>query len=287
MIDVKKYFSFIKFSHTIFALPFALVGLFMGFQYAEMSHIHWGSFVLVIGCMVFARNAAMAFNRLVDRYIDANNVRTSLREIPSGKISERHAKWFVIINVGAFIVCTYYINPLCFYLSPIALAVILGYSYTKRFTPFCHFVLGLGLGLAPVGAFLAVTAVFQWAPVVLGVVVLTWVSGFDIIYALQDETFDRENKLNSLPVWLGGANALRVSEVLHVVSAFLLILFGYMVSLPPMGWIGIILFIGLLFYQHTLVKIQDLSRVNMAFFTANGIASVTLCICILTGWLWG
>ncbi|MEO1437101.1 MAG: UbiA-like polyprenyltransferase, partial [Bacteroidota bacterium] len=187
---MQKYLSLIKFSHTIFALPFALIGFFIA--YAETgSGFSWMIFLLVLGCMVFARSAAMAFNRYLDRDIDAQNPRTAGREIPSGQLKASNVLLFVLINSLLFVVCTFFINPLCFYLSPIALLVILGYSYTKRFTWLCHFVLGLGLALAPIGAYLAVTGEFDWLPLLYSVVVLSWVSGFDIIYALQDEGFDK------------------------------------------------------------------------------------------------
>ncbi len=276
---MKKFFSLVKFSHTLFALPFALTGFF--FALAEQGNgMSWKLFGLVLLCMVFARSAAMAFNRWLDRDIDASNPRTAIREIPSGQIRASAALVFVIINSLLFMVAAFLINRLCFFLSPVALLVILGYSYTKRFTWFCHFVLGLGLSLAPVGAYLAVTATFSWAPVVLGLAVLSWVAGFDIIYALQDEQFDRNNSLYSVPVWLGGKKALFLSSSTHLFSAGFLILSVVLMqsALGTLGlgfiWIGTLLFLGLLFYQHTLVKPGDLRRVNLAFFTTNGVASL-------------
>ena len=276
---MKKYFSLVKFAHTIFALPFALLGLFWGFQVMEVNQWepdkpYWQTLLLVVACMVFARSAAMAFNRYIDRDIDARNDRTSKREIPAGIITPHNALTFVIINALLFVGTTWLINPLCFALSPVALLVILGYSFTKRFTALCHVILGLGLALAPVGAFLAVTAQFQWAPVILGLAVLTWVSGFDIIYALQDEGFDKENKLKSIPAWLGKNRALLVSSFLHFFTASLIILFGILINGSFLYWIGAIIFLCLLVYQHYLVKPHDLSKVNLAFFTTNGIASV-------------
>ena len=276
---MKKYFSLIKFAHTIFALPFALLGMFWGLQYMEVNGLepdkpYWQTFLLVVACMVFARSAAMAFNRYVDRDIDAINDRTQKREIPAGIISPQRALLFVGINVVLFIASTWFINGLCFALSPVALLVILGYSLTKRFTALCHLILGLGLALAPVGAFLAVTAHFQWEPIILGLAVLTWVSGFDIIYALQDESFDKINKLNSIPAWLGKNKALLVSSFLHFFTASLIILFGILIQAETLFWIGAAAFLCLLAYQHFLVKPNDLSRVNLAFFTTNGVASV-------------
>ncbi|MEL6696013.1 MAG: UbiA-like polyprenyltransferase [Bacteroidota bacterium] len=276
---MKKYLSLIKFAHTIFALPFALLGLFLGFKYMDVNQIepdkpYWLSFILVVLCMVFARSAAMAFNRWIDRDIDAKNARTQQREIPSGAVTPRQAAFFVIMNSVLFWATTWFINPLCFFLAPVALLVILGYSYTKRFTALCHLVLGLGLALAPVGAFIAVTAQFQWEPIILGFVVLTWVSGFDIIYALQDDEFDRSLDLYSIPVLLGKDRALLVSTLLHFFSTGMIILFGIMMQVGWIYWIGASIFIVLLAYQHVLVKPNDLSKVNLAFFTTNGIASV-------------
>ncbi|MCB0845986.1 MAG: putative 4-hydroxybenzoate polyprenyltransferase [Bacteroidetes bacterium] len=276
---MRKYFSLIKFAHTIFALPFALLGLFLGFwvmnaKQVEPDNPYWLSFILVVLCMVFARSAAMAFNRYIDRDIDAMNDRTSKREIPAGIVSPKNALTFVIINSALFILTTWFINKLCFFLSPVALLVILGYSLTKRFTALCHLVLGLGLALAPVGAFIAVTGQFQWEPVILGFAVLTWVSGFDIIYALQDEEFDKANRLRSIPAFFGKGKALVVSTLLHLFTASMIILFGILIEGGWIFWIGAGAFLVLLTYQHILVKPNDLSKVNLAFFTTNGIASV-------------
>lgn len=275
---MKDYFSLIKFSHTIFALPFALLGFFLG-TLETGTGINWPLFVLVLGCMVFARSAAMAFNRYLDRKIDEANPRTITREIPAGKISPRSALAFVIINSLLFIACAWLINPLCFYLSPLALLVILGYSYTKRFTFLCHFVLGLGLGLAPIGAYLAVGGSFDLIPILYSCAVLLWVSGFDIIYALQDEDFDKSMDLNSIPVSLGKVGGLQLSSALHVMCALIILLASWLLSqaYPSFGWLhwsAATIFIGLLFYQHTLVKPNDLSKINLAFFTTNGVASL-------------
>ncbi|MHB1921846.1 MAG: UbiA-like polyprenyltransferase, partial [Chitinophagaceae bacterium] len=188
---IKQYLSLVKFSHTIFALPFALIGFFLAIVHQNKG-LSIGLLVAVLLCMVFARSAAMGFNRYLDRVYDARNPRTASREIPSGKVSSRHALIFVIVNCLLFVITTWWINPLCFGLSFIALGVILGYSYTKRFTPLCHLVLGLGLSLAPIGSYLAVTGTFNLLPLLFSLVVLFWVSGFDIIYALQDVSFDRE-----------------------------------------------------------------------------------------------
>ncbi len=278
---IKKYLSLVKFSHTIFAMPFALVGLFMGFEFQD-GKFDWKLLVYVILCMVFARNAAMGFNRYIDRRFDAMNPRTAIRELPSGKISEQSAFIFVAINALLFIITTYFINRLCFYLSPIALLVILGYSFTKRFTALCHFVLGLGLSLAPIGAYLAVSNSFAWAPVMLGVAVLFWVSGFDIIYALQDDEFDKSQNLNSVPAFLGRSQALLLSRFLHLLAMVCIIIVYTLTAFHFVYLIGIAFFGFFLVYQHLLVKVNDLSKVNLAFFTFNGIASAVFATLAIT-----
>ena len=277
---LKKYLSLVKFTHTIFAMPFALIGYFLG--YAETNVFDWKILLLIVLCMIFARNAAMGFNRFLDREIDAKNLRTQIREIPSGLIVPKNALVFVLINCALFIATTWFINLYCFYLSPVALAVVLGYSYTKRFTALCHLVLGLGLALAPVGAFLATTGYFGWSSILLGVAVLTWVSGFDIIYALQDEEFDKANQLHSIPTLLGKKGGLGVSILLHVLSAGSIAGFGLLFEGGVLFWIGGALFSALLIYQHLLVKPDDLTKVNIAFFTTNGIASVVFAIFVIS-----
>ncbi len=277
---MKQYLSLVKFSHTVFALPFALLGFFLAIYRLDVQ-IPWIVFLYVLLCMVFARNAAMAFNRYLDRDIDVENPRTAVREIPAGIITPKAALSFVVINSILFVATTWLINPLCFYLSPIALLIILGYSYTKRFTFLCHFVLGLGLALAPIGAYLAAGGNFDLLPLLYAFSVLFWVSGFDIIYALQDEEFDRKHHLSSVPVILGGQNALRLSTILHLGCAVAMTSAGYVLltSYPTAGWLSglaTLIFLGLLYYQHTLVKPDDLSKINLAFFTTNGIASVIL-----------
>jgi 4-hydroxybenzoate polyprenyltransferase len=307
MSKVKSYLSLIRFSHTIFAMPFAMIGFFLGIVQVTFSVVPgWHTviyapnadpsyleyvpkniidvairFILVIACMIFARSAAMAFNRWLDAKWDALNPRTAIREIPAGIISKNSALRFVIFNCLAFIVCTWFINPLCFALSFVALAVVLGYSYTKRFTPLCHLVLGVGLSLAPIGAYLAVTGHFALLPLLFSFAVIFWVSGFDIIYALQDEEFDRTQKLYSMPSWLGKAKALRVSELLHVLSTLCVAAAGIYGGFGWLYWGGIAVFSGMLIYQHILVKPNDLSRVNLAFMTANGIASVVFAVFVI------
>ena len=308
MGKVRSYLSLIKFSHTIFAMPFALIGFMLGLN---SGHTDFGAgawilngnkgynyslqrkmdiailqqiglrFLLVILCMVFARSAAMAFNRYLDRSFDAKNPRTAIREIPAGILKANSVLFFTIISCFLFIVCTFFINRICFFLSPVALLVVLGYSYTKRFTPLCHLILGLGLSLAPIGAYLAVTGHFDLLPILFSFTVLFWVSGFDIIYALQDEEFDKENKLYSIPAWLGKAKALRVSEVLHFLSAACVLLAGWLGNFGWLYWTGTSIFIGMLVYQHSIVKPNDLKRVNIAFMTANGVASVVFAIFVI------
>ena len=272
MSKIKHYLSLVKFSHTIFALPFACIGFTLALN--EGFSFSLKLFLLVVLCMATARNAAMAFNRYIDRKFDALNPRTAIREIPAGIINPKNALYFIIINCILFVVATYFINSICFYLSPVALFVILFYSYTKRFTPLCHLVLGCGLALAPIGAYLAVTGHFSWLPLLFSFTVFCWVSGFDIIYALQDEAFDREHHLNSIPVLFGTKGALRVSEVLHVFAVAFVMMAGYFGAFNIVYWIGTTIFTGLVIYQHTIVKPHDLSRVNIAFGTTNGIASV-------------
>ena len=277
---MKNYLSLIKFSHTIFALPFAIIGFVLGMADQE-GVFNIQKFLLMLACMVFARSAAMAFNRYIDRAFDKKNPRTKSREIPAGVISPNKALFYVIINSLLFILATYFINPICFYLSPIALLVVLGYSYTKRFTALCHFVLGLGLALAPIGAYLSVTATFSMLPIWYSLAVITWVSGFDIIYAMQDVEIDSELQLNSIPNALGKVHALQLSSLLHVLS-FLFVLIP--IFFFPFGiyyWIGLGIFAAMLIYQHSIVKPSDLSKVNIAFMTTNGIASVAFALFFL------
>ena len=269
---MRKYLSLIKFSHTIFAMPFALIGFFLA---TKSNEFEWITLLYVVLCMIFARSAAMAFNRYIDRDIDAANLRTAqVREIPNGSIKANSALIFIIINSLLFISTTYLINSLCLALSPIALLVILGYSYTKRFTALCHLILGLGLALAPIGAYLAVSGKFNVVPLLFSAAVLFWVSGFDIIYSLQDEKFDKEQKLHSIPVLIGKKNALKLSKTLHFLTFSSLSIAGSFGDFSLYYWIGFGIFTTLLIYQHLLVKYNDLSKVNLAFFTTNGIASI-------------
>jgi len=271
------YTRLVKFEHTIFALPFALIGFFL----AVMQGSGALSFVLllkVIGCMVFARNAAMGFNRYLDRSFDSANPRTAKREIPAGIVSPKKALIFVVVNSLLFIGMSWLINALCFYLSPVALLMILGYSYMKRVTPLCHFILSSGLALAPIGAYLAVAGQFAIAPLLFSMVVFFWVSGFDIIYACQDVEFDRTYRLKSVPAIMGIKRALQLSVFVHLIAVAFVLYAGVILHSGWLFWVGATIFIGLLSYQHLIIKSTNLSRVNLAFGTTNGIASVIFAI---------
>src|SRR5215203_1963706 len=303
MSTIKNYLSLIKFSHTIFAMPFAMIGFFLGAHESIIISITnqyrdylpsawelsgnekpkplWVTFLLVLLCMVFARSAAMAFNRYLDRKWDALNPRTAIREIPKGIITPHNALLFTLVSCALLLVTCFFINRICFFLSPVALAVVLGYSYTKRFTPLCHLILGLGLALAPIGAYLAVTGVFHSLPILFSLAVLFWVSGFDIIYALQDVEFDQSQQLYSIPAWLGKERALHVSELLHLLSAASVVAAGKFGDFGWLYWIGVLIFGGCLVYQHAIVKANDLRRVNLAFMTTNGIASVVFAVFVI------
>ena len=289
-------------------MPFALIGFFLGIcSYANYIYnpfskasstpgwhttiysnapINYSDillkFLLVLICMITARSAAMAFNRYLDRHFDAKNPRTAIREIPKGIICPQSALRFVILNCILFIVACFFINTICFLLSPVALFVVLFYSYTKRFTFLCHLVLGLGLSLAPIGAYLAVTGRFDILPLLFSFSVIFWVSGFDIIYALQDVEFDQSQHLYSIPATVGKAKALHVSELLHILSAACVIAAGFYGHFHFVYWIGIAVFCGMLLYQHSIVKPNDLRKVNLAFMTANGIASVVFAVFVIT-----
>ncbi len=282
MKGIINYSKLVKFEHTLFALPFALIGFFFALEQNQES-LSFKLLALVLLCMVFARNAAMGFNRFLDRKIDKLNPRTAAREIPSGVLKPRAVLLFVIANSVLFMVATWFINSVCFYLSPVALFVILFYSYTKRITPLCHFVLSLGLAIAPMGAYLAVAGKFDWLPFLLSMVVFFWVSGFDIIYALQDEDFDRGLKLKSVPALLGKKRALTASKIIHLFAALFVVLVAIYTPANLIHIIGSVTFISLLFYQHTLVKYDDLSKVNLAFFTTNGVASVIYGVFVILG----
>ena len=273
---IKQYFSLVRFAHTVFCMPVALTGFFGAIH--TCGGFTWILLLQVIGCMVFARNAAMGFNRYLDRDVDAQNPRTQNREIPAGKISPKNALIFVIINALLFIAVTFTINRLVFYLSPVAIFVVLFYSYTKRFTSLCHFVLGCGMALAPLGAYLAVCGEFSVVAMLYFVLVLSWGGGFDIIYSLQDAQFDTEQNLHSVPQKFGVKRSLTLSFLAHIITAVAVLLLGYYQNAGVLFAIGASIFILLLVRQHTIVKPNDLSKVNIAFGTFNGVASIIFAI---------
>jgi 4-hydroxybenzoate polyprenyltransferase len=271
---IYNYLSFVKFAHSIFAMPFALIGYTLAAK--EIGNFSFITLLLVVLCMIFARNAAMAFNRFVDRDIDSMNYRTNKREIPAGIIKTKQAFFFIVLNSVLFVFTTYFINEnkLAFYLSPVALFIILGYSYTKRFTEFSHIILGIGLGLAPIGAYIAVKGYFSVLPLIISFLVIFWVSGFDIIYSLQDYNFDKNNNLKSIPVKFGIKKSLKISSVLHLITFFISIIIGLAYNWSLLYWIGTFFFNLLLLYQHAIINENNLKRINVSFFTTNGIASI-------------
>ena len=272
---ISKYFRLVKFSHTIFAMPFAL----MAFAYALWSteaEFSWWLLLQVVLCMVFARNVAMGFNRWADRKIDAENPRTADREIPAGVISPRNAMIFVVVNALLFIATACSINSLTAILSPVALAVVMFYSYCKRFTSLAHLVLGLSLGIAPAGAYIAVTGTLSLAPCLLSLLVLTWCGGFDIIYALQDAEFDRKRGLHSIPSKFSVATSLYISIALHCISIIALFAFANYLPQSWLLWCGIVVFSAILVAEHILVTPKKQRSIGIAFGTLNGLASLTL-----------
>lgn len=280
MNTVSKYLSLVKFAHTIFAMPFAAVGFV--YAYATLpAGAHDAAWwltraVQVLLCMVFARNTAMGFNRWADRRIDAENPRTAGREIPAGVIPPRHALRFVAVNALLFIAAASTINLLTALLSPVALFIILFYSYCKRFTALAHLVLGLSLGIAPVGAYIAVTGRIALEPCILSLLVMTWCGGFDIIYALQDAAFDRERGLHSIPARFSAHTALALSCGLHAVSVAALLWFASCCPGSAWFWTGVGIFTGLLVLEHLLVTPSRQRNIGIAFGTLNGLASLTL-----------
>ena len=277
---IAKYLRLVKFSHTIFAMPFALIA----FTYALWSteaEFSWWLLLQVVLCMVFARNVAMGFNRWADRDIDKENPRTANREIPAGVISPRKAIIFVIANALLFILTASTINLLTALLSPVALAVVMFYSYCKRFTSLAHLVLGLSLGIAPAGAYIAVTGTLTLAPCLLSLLVLTWCGGFDIIYALQDAAFDRERGLHSIPSRFSVATSLYISIALHCISVVALLLFATHIPQGWLLWCGVALFSAILVAEHILVTPNKQRSIGIAFGTLNGLASLTLAVFVI------
>jgi 4-hydroxybenzoate polyprenyltransferase len=273
--DAVRFFSLVTFAHTVFALPFALLSAVL----AAGGVPQVGKLLWILAAMVGARSAAMAFNRIVDRAIDAVNPRTRARDIPAGRVSVASASVFCALSAALFVFSAWRLNPLCLALAPVALVIVLGYSFTKRLSALSHLVLGLGLAIAPVGAWIAVTGRFAATPVVLGFAVLFWVAGFDVIYSLQDEAFDRAHGLYSLPARLGARRALELSTVFHAVSLALLYAVFVLSGGGPLFGAGVVLAGIFLVRQHVLVSPKDLSRVNGAFFTANGWLSVAVFLC--------
>ena len=288
MNTIQKYARLVKFSHTIFAMPFAM----LSFTYAlwsapTPSDMGWWIRLLVqvVLCMVFARNVAMGFNRWADRDIDARNPRTADREIPAGVIKPRAAMTFVVINAVLFIVVASTINTLTAWLSPVALAVVMAYSLCKRFTSLSHLVLGLALGIAPVGAYIAVRGAFSLEACILSVVVLTWTGGFDIIYALQDADFDRKEGLHSIPARFSARTSLAISIALHVVSVVALVWFATFLPSSIWTWLGVGIFAAILTLEHILVTPTRTRHIGIAFGTLNGLASLTLAVLLIIGLL--
>ena len=274
--SINNYFSLVRFSHTVFAMPFALLGFFTaistpGYEFSLRL------FVLVLLCMVLGRNAAMGFNRYADYRIDKLNPRTAGREIPSGIIRPGAALIFVIINSILFVTAAGFINKLTLFLSPLALIIILGYSLTKRFTSFSHLFLGLALSLAPAGAYISVTGRFDLVPVLYSLVVLFWVSGFDIIYSLQDSDFDARNNLLSIPVRLGTKKSLILSASFHFLSICIVAISGILSVSGILYWTGAVVFSLMLITEHIILKPDDNKSILKAFGSINSYAGVTFC----------
>jgi 4-hydroxybenzoate polyprenyltransferase len=274
---LRVYLDMIKFEHSIFALPFAMLGMMWGSQHAF--HSAWPGpriFLLIVVAMVSVRSAAMAYNRIADRDIDALNPRTKMRALPIGLLQLRQVNVFFFASCAIFFVAAGLINRLTLELSPIALGLLLFYSHTKRFTPLCHFVLGLSMSVAPIAAWIACTGSVSWTPCLLAAAVLCWGAGFDIVYSLQDEEFDRDHHLRSLPETLGKSRALIVSRICHLLAVCFLTAAGLLFPAGATYYFGVGFAATLLVYEQSLVKPTDLSRVNMAFFTLNGFVSLGL-----------
>ncbi len=272
------YSRMIKLSHSIFALPFALAAAVIAAGQVEVSAAQIG---LILICMVAARSSAMGFNRIVDRDVDAKNPRTAAREIPSGQISLPMAWAFTIGSAVVFVAASALLGGLTLLLSPVAIAIVWGYSLTKRFTALCHAVLGLALALAPTAVWIALTGTWGWIPALLSIAVGTWVAGFDIIYSCQDAAFDRENNLRSVPAVLGVGGALVVSAALHVVTLAALVALPSVAPLGAAYYVGLGIIAGVLLYEHWLVRPDDLSRVDKAFFDLNGYVSLVFFVFVV------
>lgn len=286
MGKIGDYLRLVKFSHTIFAMPFALLSFSYAWTMAEHDASSlWLLLMQVVGCMVFARNVAMGFNRWADREIDAANPRTATREIPAGKVSAHGAMTFIVVNALLFIAVAATINPLCGWLSPVALFIVMFYSYCKRFTSLAHIVLGVSLGIAPVGAYMAVTGTSSLECWLLALVVMTWCAGFDIIYALQDAEFDRQRGLHSIPSRFSVRTSLIISALLHVVSVALLVWFAAYQPQSWLLWLGCALFSAILASEHYIVTPKRQRNIGMAFGTFNAMASLSLAVCLIANLL--
>ncbi|MDF1579330.1 MAG: putative 4-hydroxybenzoate polyprenyltransferase [Desulfuromonadales bacterium] len=265
----------IKFSHTVFAFPFALMGVVLA-SLASATTPTIMQIIWICLAMIGARSAAMALNRILDARIDAENPRTAERHIPAGKVAPIEAWLFVIVSAGVLLFAAWMLNPLCFFLAPIVLALFVLYAYCKRFTLLAHVVLGVCLAGAPVGAWIALRGDVQWPVVALGLAVLFWVAGFDIFYALQDIAFDRDHGLHSIPARLGVERSLLLVKLFHVIMALLLLSLLAVEGLGIIYLLGVSVVCGLLVYEHQLVKVNDLSKLDAAFFNMNGYISVTI-----------
>ena len=285
MVGIRKYFELVRFSHTVFALPFALAAMCVAAR-ANRGWPGWRTFLLILAAMVCARTAAMGFNRIVDRRLDALNPRTAQRHLPTGSVEVPGAWWLVIGAAAGLIGVTWFINPLCFYLSPVALLVVFFYSFTKRFTDFSHVFLGLSLGIAPLGAWLAVRGQFDWPPCVLAGAVVFWLVGFDIIYATQDYEFDKSQGLHSLPARLGIAGSLQTAQAAHGVTAVLLLAFGLISHLRVPYYFGLATILVCLVTQHVLARKQDPVSLNAAFFRMNAIISTVFLGAVVVDVVW-
>ncbi len=274
---LSRYASLVKFSHTVFALPFAMVGYVYALT-STQARFEWELLAEVVVCMVLARNAAMGFNRWADRRFDAENPRTATRDIPAGRISARAAMVFVVVNAVGFMVVAGLINRLTLALAPVALAVILGYSYMKRFTALSHIVLGVALSIAPVGAYIAVTGALNEVPVVLAGVVLTWVAGFDIFYSLQDADHDRLHGLHSIPARFSARVAVGISVALHVLSLCGVVVAGLWMGGGWLYWIGAGLFAAMLTVQHLIFGPSQTGRIARLFTFLNGASSIVYAV---------
>lgn len=286
MNAIVKYAGLVKFSHTIFAMPFALISFTYAVTTTSVAIENlWILLLQVVFCMVFARNVAMGFNRWADWRIDAQNPRTAGREIPAGKISPKAALWFVAVNAIGFIITAITINSLTAWLSPVALAVVMAYSYCKRFTSLAHLVLGLSLGIAPLGAHIAVCGEFALAPCILAFIVMTWCGSFDIIYALQDRDFDREKGLHSIPARFSIRTSLYISIALHMLTIAALAWYVWLLPHNIWIWIGAALFTAIIIWEHILVTPSSQRNIGIAFGTLNGLASLTLATFVIIGLL--